>query len=80
MQSNDDDKGQNEFYNEPEADGHFGPYGGRFVSETLFHALDELEALYDSLKNDAEFQRTSRRFASLMRQLCVENGGTFVGL
>jgi outer membrane murein-binding lipoprotein Lpp len=30
--------------------------------------------------NDAEFQRTSRRFASLMRRLCVENGGTFVGL
>jgi hypothetical protein len=30
--------------------------------------------------NDAEFQRTSRRFASLMRRLCIENGGTFVGL
>jgi hypothetical protein len=30
--------------------------------------------------HDAEFQRTSRRFASLMRRLCVENGGTFVGL
>jgi len=30
--------------------------------------------------NDPEFQRTSRRFASLMRRLCVENGGTFVGL
>jgi len=30
--------------------------------------------------NDAEFQRTSRRFATLMRRLCVENGGTFVGL
>ena len=30
--------------------------------------------------NDAEFQRTSRRFASLMRRLCLENGGTFVGL
>jgi outer membrane murein-binding lipoprotein Lpp len=30
--------------------------------------------------NDAEFQRTSRRFASLMRRLCAENGGTFVGL
>ncbi len=29
---------------------------------------------------DPEFQRTSRRFASLMRRLCVENGGTFVGL
>jgi hypothetical protein len=30
--------------------------------------------------NDAEFQRTSRRFASLMRRLCAENGGTFVGI
>ncbi len=30
--------------------------------------------------NDIEFQRTSRRFASLMRRLCLENGGTFVGL
>jgi len=30
--------------------------------------------------DDAEFQRTSRRFASLMRRLCLENGGTFVGL
>jgi len=29
---------------------------------------------------DPEFQRTSRRFAALMRSLCVENGGTFVGL
>ena len=29
---------------------------------------------------DPEFQRTSRRFASLMRRLCLENGGTFVGL
>jgi hypothetical protein len=30
--------------------------------------------------NDADFQRTSRRFAMLMRRLCLENGGTFVGL
>jgi hypothetical protein len=30
--------------------------------------------------DDAEFQRTSRRFAALMRRLCLENGGTFVGL
>ena len=30
--------------------------------------------------DDAEFQRTSRRFAMLMRHLCLENGGTFVGL
>ena len=30
--------------------------------------------------DNAEFQRTSRRFSSLMRRLCLENGGTFVGL
>jgi hypothetical protein len=30
--------------------------------------------------DDAEFRRTSRRFAALMRPLCLENGGTFVGL
>ena len=40
----------------PDARGHFGPYGGRFVSETLIHALDELEALYRRLKDDPEFQ------------------------
>lgn len=40
----------------PDARGHFGPYGGRFVSETLIYALDELEALYHRLKDDPEFQ------------------------
>jgi tryptophan synthase beta chain len=40
----------------PDARGHFGPYGGRFVAETLMHALDELQAAYDKLKNDAAFQ------------------------
>ena len=34
----------------PNAEGHFGPYGGRFVSETLVHALDELESIYFRLK------------------------------
>lgn len=44
-------------YNQmPDARGHFGPYGGRFVSETLIHALDELESLYRKLKDDPEFQ------------------------
>lgn len=44
-------------YNQvPDARGHFGPYGGRFVSETLIHALDELESLYRRLKDDPEFQ------------------------
>jgi tryptophan synthase beta chain len=29
-------------YAQPDAAGHFGPYGGSFVAETLVHALDEL--------------------------------------
>lgn len=40
----------------PDANGHFGPYGGRFVSETLIYALDELESIYRSLKDDPDFQ------------------------
>ncbi|MGK0248669.1 MAG: tryptophan synthase beta chain [Oleispira sp.] len=40
----------------PDANGHFGIYGGRFVSETLSAALDELEALYDRLSKDPSFQ------------------------
>ncbi|MHB0777178.1 tryptophan synthase subunit beta [Halomonas sp. WWR20] len=40
----------------PDARGHFGPYGGRFVSETLSFALDELEKTYMSLRDDPDFQ------------------------
>lgn len=40
----------------PNAEGHFGPYGGRFVSETLIYALDELESIYSKLKDDPAFQ------------------------
>lgn len=39
----------------PDERGHFGPYGGRFVSETLIHALDELNRIYRELKDDPEF-------------------------
>ncbi|MFK7734252.1 MAG: tryptophan synthase subunit beta [Pseudomonadales bacterium] len=45
------------FSSVPDSKGHFGPYGGRFVSETLIHALDELSSSYQRLKDDAEFQR-----------------------
>ena len=34
----------------------FGPYGGQFVPDTLMSALDELEAAYVALQDDAEFQ------------------------
>jgi len=40
----------------PDARGHFGPYGGRFVSETLMEALDDLEKLYRKLSQDPAFQ------------------------
>jgi len=39
----------------PDASGHFGPYGGRFVSETLIFALDELAAAYQRLRKDPAF-------------------------
>ena len=42
-------------YQQPDARGHFGPYGGSFVAETLVHALDELKAAYDHYRTDPEF-------------------------
>jgi tryptophan synthase beta chain len=48
---------QSVFSSVPDAKGHFGIYGGKFVSETLMSALTELEALYKRLSVDPEFQR-----------------------
>jgi tryptophan synthase beta chain len=42
-------------YNLPDAKGHFGPYGGTFVSETLTHALSELKEGYAHFQTDPEF-------------------------
>jgi len=42
-------------YDLPDARGHFGPYGGTFVAETLIHALDELRDAYEHYRNDPEF-------------------------
>lgn len=47
---------QNNSINVPDANGHFGIHGGRFVSETLMGALEELEALYERLSKDPDFQ------------------------
>src|SRR5947207_2984467 len=43
-------------YDLPDARGHFGPYGGAFVAETLTHALDELRDAYERARADAAFQ------------------------
>ena len=45
------------FASVPDAHGRFGPFGGKFVAETLMSALSDLEALYARLKDDAAFQR-----------------------
>ncbi len=42
-------------YDQPDQRGHFGPYGGIFVAETLMGALDELSQAYETCRNDPEF-------------------------
>jgi len=44
-----------QMYDLPDARGHFGPYGGVFVAETLSHALEELRAAYERYRRDAGF-------------------------
>jgi tryptophan synthase beta chain len=39
----------------PDERGHFGPYGGVFVAETLVHALDELKRAYERCREDPKF-------------------------
>jgi len=47
----------------PDARGHFGPYGGQYVPETLMHPLTELISAYEEARRDPRFQR---EFASLL--------------
>jgi len=53
-------------YNLPDARGHFGPYGGVFVAETLVHALRELSEAYEKYSNDplfvAEYESELKHF------------------
>ena len=42
-------------YHWPDAGGHFGPYGGTFVPETLMHPLEELKSAYTRFREDPEF-------------------------
>ncbi|HWX10607.1 MAG TPA: tryptophan synthase subunit beta [Trinickia sp.] len=53
-------------YNLPNQRGHFGPYGGTFVAETLVHALDELRLAYEKFRQDsafvAEYERELKHF------------------
>jgi tryptophan synthase beta chain len=77
-------------YQQPDARGHFGPYGGTFVAETLIHALDELKAAYEHYRKDpefvAEFQRELKHFVGRpspvyhAARLSRENGGAQIYL
>ncbi len=51
----------------PDVGGHFGPYGGRYVPETLMHPLQELEAEYLRSQQDPEFQRELEYY---LREFC----------
>tara|TARA_B100000941_G_scaffold289759_1_gene269885 strand:+ start:83 stop:1291 length:1209 start_codon:yes stop_codon:yes gene_type:complete len=43
-------------YNFPDADGRYGDFGGKYVSETLMSALEQLETTYEGLKDKEEFK------------------------
>jgi tryptophan synthase beta chain len=51
----------------PDAQGHFGQYGGRYVPETLMHPLQELEEEYFRAQQDPEFQRELKYY---LREFC----------
>ena len=51
----------------PDAHGHFGPYGGRFVPETLVSALDELDVEYQRARVDPAFRK---EFSYLLGDYC----------
>jgi tryptophan synthase beta chain len=51
----------------PDARGHFGPYGGRYVPETLMQPLHELETEYSRSQQDPEFQR---EFEYYLKEFC----------
>ena len=53
--------------NLPDANGHFGPYGGRYVPETLMHPLQELEAEYFRAQQDPAFQQELKYY---LREFC----------
>ena len=42
-------------YDFPDAKGHFGPFGGVFVAETLMQAIDELRLCYEKYRSDPDF-------------------------
>ncbi|MCD6035622.1 MAG: trpB 2 [Rickettsiales bacterium] len=51
------------YYNQPDPQGHFGPYGGRFVAETLMPLILEVEEAYSKAKADSIFHEQIAYYA-----------------
>jgi tryptophan synthase beta chain len=51
-----DDNGSSTLLQRPDSFGRFGKFGGKYVPETLMHALTELESAFHSLASDHDFQ------------------------
>src|SRR5437879_4370506 len=76
--------------NVPDVHGRFGPYGGRYVPETLMEALRQLGEEYDKARHDAAFQAESQQVLSdyvgrpsrlyFARRLTAEAGGARIYL
>lgn len=74
----------------PDSSGHFGVHGGRFVSETLMQAIEELEAIYTKAKADPQFWQAFQQDLVdyvgrptplyLAKRLSEENGGAKIYL
>ena len=58
-----------EHYSLPDAAGHFGPYGGVFVAETLRQALDELTLAYSQCREDPA------KIVQFIRSVRLEDAG-----
>ena len=55
--------------NLPNSDGFFGEYGGKFVPETLMHALKELDETYSKLKDNPKFiEEIDQDFSPICRK------------
>ena len=65
--------------NVPDAAGRYGPFGGRYVPETLIRALDELSAAYDAAAADPRFQDELGRLLQALtwagRRRCITRKG-----
>ena len=63
-------------YQQPDATGHFGIYGGSFVSETLTHAISELREAYAKYQHDPEFLAEFRYELEALRRPALARSTT----